>query len=457
MWKNLGEGYASIVYHAFCKTTRVPVAIKAYKKSRLSRLNDYQVRREVSMHASLTHPHIINLYCAFEDKNAYYLVQELAGKGDLFVTVKNKKMTEEEVVRVMVPVMESLLHLHEQGIIHRDLKPENIFMSAAGMPKLGDFGLAICVHDERPVTRVGTLDYMAPEILLCHTKDKAEDFKDDPVATYTANVDCWATGVLAYELLTGRPPFRGQNRQQVSQAIMTQQPKYPVWASSTAVDFMTKVLTKSAAKRPTMRQLLEHPWVTHHMDEDTWHRIHGTGTVPQFHEVAEPAGVERSNPSVMVKDPNAALPPHRMANPGRQTSVTAGQAMPTRPQSFTTALNRTPPSMTAGTGARAGTSQSPHVASAQPGTRGGVAQSFSINQGGPKPSRLGGMQGIQEEPGKAKKGLISRLKTAFTRKKNDSTTSAEDQLEEDIRDLHLGYGGGLGSKTVAQRHMQGHK
>lgn len=53
MWKNLGEGYASIVYHAFCKVTRMPVAIKAYKKSRLSRLNDYQVRREIAMHATL--------------------------------------------------------------------------------------------------------------------------------------------------------------------------------------------------------------------------------------------------------------------------------------------------------------------------------------------------------------------------------------------------------------------
>lgn len=131
------------------------------------------------------------------------------------------------------------------------------------MPKLGDFGLAISFHDERPVTRVGTLDFMAPgeaataqrsgvtydntavweahsgacapalyliihismliidnktprvplstprpaEILLCHTKDRPEDFKDDPVATYTANVDCWATGernIMSDQMELGR-------------------------------------------------------------------------------------------------------------------------------------------------------------------------------------------------------------------------------------------------------------
>lgn len=123
----------------------------------------------------------------------------------------------------------------------------------------------------------------------------------------------WPAGVLAYELLTGRPPFRGQNRQQVSQAIMTTQPKYPVWASSAAVDFMTKVLTKSAAKRPSMAALLSHPWITNNMGEDNWRRIHGANApAPALEDVPEPAGVERSNPSVSV-DPSGNSPLHRCA------------------------------------------------------------------------------------------------------------------------------------------------
>jgi len=458
MWKNLGEGYASIVCHAFCKTTRTPVAIKAYKKSRLSKLNDFQVRREVAMHAALVHPNVIDLYAAFEDASAYYLVQELAAKGDLFVTLRNKKgqLTEKDVVQIMLPVMEALKYLHDNGIIHRDLKPENIFITRTGVPKLGDFGLAISFHDERPVTRVGTLDFMAPEILLCHTKDRPEDFKDDPVATYTANVDCWATGVLAYELLTGRPPFRGQNRQQVSQAIMTQQPKYPPWLSSAAVDFMTRVLTKSAAKRPDMEWLLAHPWIAANADAADWARVHPTATAAAPADVPEPAGVERSNlsftPEMLAQQDMA----HRKANPGRVTSVTAPQAMPSRPQSFSTAVNRDEGSATQTTHAAA-----PVIPAAvrqvgamlRPG-------SFSVGNAGvaamdapARTSRLAAVTTqppISEEPRK-KGGLMSRIKGAFARKKPDDVGD----LEAEIQDLKIRNGPGNGSAVVARRLMEG--
>lgn len=88
----------------FCCTTRICPELTAFI--------DRFIR-------SQAHPNVINMYVAFEDKSAYYIVQELAGKGDLFMTVKNKRMSEQEVVQIMVPVMEALLYLHNQGIIHR--------------------------------------------------------------------------------------------------------------------------------------------------------------------------------------------------------------------------------------------------------------------------------------------------------------------------------------------------
>lgn len=132
-------------------------------------------------------------------------------------------------------------------------------------------------------------------------------------------------GVLAYELLTGRPPFRGQNRQQVSQAIMTQQPKYPPWLSSAAVDFMTRVLTKSAAKRPDMEWLLAHPWIAANADAADWARVHPTATAAAPADVPEPAGVERSNlsftPEMLAQQDMA----HRWGGMGRLVFTLDGE------------------------------------------------------------------------------------------------------------------------------------
>lgn len=80
-----------------------------------------------------------------------------------------------------------------QGVIHRDLKPENILISATGELKLADFGLAINVREERPVTRAGTLDYMAPEIIVCPDKKRPQENKDS-VNGYGAKVGVGVAG-----------------------------------------------------------------------------------------------------------------------------------------------------------------------------------------------------------------------------------------------------------------------
>ncbi|PNH09883.1 Aurora kinase B [Tetrabaena socialis] len=180
--KEVGSGAASTVYYAICRKSTQPVAIKMYLKAKLSKLNRRQVEREINIHSSLNHPHIIDFYAAFEDDERIYLVQEYAAGGDLFDDVKRRggRVPEREVVhQVLHPYLMALAYLHARGIIHRqeareggqgvrqaccpDIKPENTVFTRERVMKVTDFGLAIHADTERPVTRLGTLDYMAPE------------------------------------------------------------------------------------------------------------------------------------------------------------------------------------------------------------------------------------------------------------------------------------------------------
>ena len=161
-----------------------------------------RVDREIRIHTELAHPGIVKLLSSFEDDHRYYMVLELL-PGDLFKMLITRGQLDEEgtVLDVLVPLLEALVYIHDQvsddiisvyafimricyslyavgpiqGIVHRDIKPENILLSEDGTLRLADFGLVIDMSEERPVSRLGTLDYMAPEVLLCPANNQPEN------------------------------------------------------------------------------------------------------------------------------------------------------------------------------------------------------------------------------------------------------------------------------------------
>eukprot|EP00798_Chlamydomonas_sp_ICE-L_P005086 gene5086-34884_t len=304
--KELYRGKTSLLYSATCKKSGMHIALKLYRKKKLSVLNRYQVEREIRIHISLDHENCIKLYAAFEDKKNVYMVQEFAGCGDLFEDLKRNggQLKEKQAVRdVIAPFLSAISYLHSLGIIHRDIKPENILLTSNKVIKVADFGLSINYKQERPVTRAGTLDYMAPEVLVCPDKRKPEENKEKAVLAYTVQVDAWAAGILAYELLVGYPPFEQESRAATYEHIMYKEPKFPAWMSDEAKSFINVALSKNATQRMTADSLRNHPWLQHYAA----HPLHVDSLSSQPSRLSKSASRTHSNTPVSLVSTAASL------------------------------------------------------------------------------------------------------------------------------------------------------
>ncbi|KAJ9528355.1 hypothetical protein QJQ45_014333 [Haematococcus lacustris] len=258
------NGNISMVYHAVDRRSGVTVALKLYKRAKLTAIERHQVAREIKLHINLCHDSIIAMYAAWKDRNYVYMALEWAPGGDVYGYLRaNRGRLSEEVAvpLILEPFLSGLRLIHEQGLIHRDIKPENILLNHSFQIKIADFGLSIDSTNEVANTRLGTIDYLAPEILDCPVKQNPNDNKENPNIGYTNKVDCWSVGVLAYELLAGQPPFAAPSPQETLRRIRTKEVEYPPWFSHEALDFLRGVLVRDPRCRPTISQMLMHPWV----------------------------------------------------------------------------------------------------------------------------------------------------------------------------------------------------
>ncbi|NOY26760.1 MAG: serine/threonine-protein kinase, partial [Oligoflexia bacterium] len=186
----LGRGSFSVVWRAEELLAGEPVATVAVKI-----FTSEVDRKEVSLLAGLSHPHILGYRAVVEDDGDVCLVTELADGGDAAARLREwpDGMPTAEVREIVRSIAIALGHLHEQGWIHRDVKPANILF-VRGVPNLGDVGTARALTATARATSTASLAYAAPEVFS---------------GNFDPPVDIYALGCTVYELLTGRLPFDG--------------------------------------------------------------------------------------------------------------------------------------------------------------------------------------------------------------------------------------------------------
>lgn len=263
--KTLAIQKACIVYEAVDTIEGKTVALKVYNTHKLSPMQHVQLMREIKIHRSIDHKHIVKLYECLYIEEYCVLVLEYCNGGNLydFIMELPKRMSEKEVIKnVLIPLSSALKYLHTKGIIHRDVKLDNVLIHH-GKIKLGDFGVAIDTNDERPVTRAGTLTYLSPEVLQCPLKKRPEENKDNPlVGGYTPQVDIWSTGVLLYECLNNASPYASKSREETMRLI--QNASLPIFivrdVSYRVMQMVHSCFAVDPMERPTAKDLLVFAW-----------------------------------------------------------------------------------------------------------------------------------------------------------------------------------------------------
>lgn len=197
----IGMGGMGEVYHAVHTKLGRPVAVKVLGAS--SELNEsFKTRffNEARLQASLHHPNIATLYDFQESGGQLYIFMEFVDGDCLGDLIDGHAMAVEDALRTFKPIVEAIGYVHSNGIVHRDIKDQNIKMTAAGIPKLLDFGIAkdSSSHNLTSVGGViGTPHYLSPEHL--------SGLPSSP------QTDIWALGILLYKMLTGKVPFDAED------------------------------------------------------------------------------------------------------------------------------------------------------------------------------------------------------------------------------------------------------
>jgi tetratricopeptide (TPR) repeat protein len=245
--RELGGGGMSRVFVATEPRLDRQVVIKVLPPEMAAGVNVERFEREIQLAAKLQHPHIVPLLSAgSKDDLLYYVMPYIEGESLRAKLAREGELPVAETVRILKDVLDALSYAHEQGIVHRDIKPDNV-MIARRHAVVTDFGVAKAVQSstgESSLTSLGvalgTPAYMSPEQAAA-----------DPHVDHRA--DLYALGAMAYEMLTGRPPFTGHTPQAVLSAHVTQSPDPVTVHRETVPPALADLLMQCLAKKPADR------------------------------------------------------------------------------------------------------------------------------------------------------------------------------------------------------------
>ena len=252
----LGTGISGSVKTCVNKLSGVKFALKTLNKRLLKKDKLDALRQEIRIMAQLDHPNILRLHEYFETADSIYLILELCTGGELLDVLQRQNdhhYTEHVACRLVHTMLSAVRYCHEHNIVHRDLKLEN-FLFINEEPeaelKLIDFGLSQHFAPLEVLhSPVGTAYYVAPEVLE---------------KNYDAKCDVWSIGVIAYMLLSGTPPFNGNDDAHtlriVKTGMFTFHPQLFDPVSEDAKDFISKCLTKNVSARLTAEAAQRHSW-----------------------------------------------------------------------------------------------------------------------------------------------------------------------------------------------------
>ena len=285
--RTLGEGSYSTVVAATDRQTLREYAVKVLDKRHIikeKKVKYVNIEKD-TLNRLTEHPGVVRLYYTFQDERSLYFVLDVASAGELLGVLKRMTTFDEECTRFYgAQILDAVDYMHSSGIIHRDLKPENVLLDDAMHVKITDFGTAKIldppklrsvdgstgangvgggvgvgagarglysgggplegIDDDRANSFVGTAEYVSPELLMQKSACKASDL--------------WAFACIIYQLLAGRPPFKGKTEFHTFQKIVELEYDFPSGFPAVARDLVERLLVLDPAKRLSIEHVKRH-------------------------------------------------------------------------------------------------------------------------------------------------------------------------------------------------------